>query len=376
MNIGVLGGGQLARMLAQAGQSLEQNFMFLCPNRNPSAGSFGTHLCAPYEDPSALKQLSEWSDVVTYEFENIPLSALELLQEKVPLHPSSSALSVARDRLIEKNRFHSLGIPTAKFASIECREDLNMAIKDIGLPAILKTRTQGYDGKGQARLQEESNIESAWKQLGNFPCIIESMVLFSRELSIIAARDQKGNIVYYPVNENHHRDGILRLSINRLDDPMQAQANTTIKKLMDDLNYVGVMALELFQVNDQLFANEFAPRVHNSGHLTIEGAPTSQFENHLRAICNLPLGKTTPARPAAMVNLIGSLPEENQIRTVPGATPHFYCKAERPGRKVGHITLTRDDCSIEEFDQRLVELLQLAGEPKLGNRRFLNKAHP
>lgn len=376
MNIGILGGGQLARMMAQAGSSLGLNFMFLSPDKNACAAPFGTHLCALYDDEPALKQLAEWADIVTYEFENIPLYALESLQQKVSLHPSSSVLAVARDRLIEKRRFSSLGIPTARFFPVENLEDLTRAVKDIGLPAILKTRTQGYDGKGQAWLRKETDIATAWEQLDNSPCIVETIVPFKRELSIIAARDQKNEMAFYPISENHHRDGILRLAISRLNDELQAQANATIKKVMDDFNYVGVMALELFQVNDQLYANEFAPRVHNSGHWTIEGALTSQFENHLKAICGLPLGKTTSEQPTAMVNLIGRLPEENKIRAVPGATPHFYGKADRPGRKVGHITLTGDDCTIEEFDQRLATLLQMAGESELASQKFLNPALP
>ena len=305
MNIGVLGGGQLARMMAQAGRPLGLNFMFLCPNSDPSAAALGEHLRAPYDDEQALKRLAKWADVVTYEFENVSLSALESLQQQVSLHPSSAALAVARDRLIEKNRFSSLGIPTARFASVETRAELTQVLQDIGLPAILKTRTQGYDGKGQALLREGTGLDAAWERLGKSPCIVESMVPFKREISVIAAREQNGEAVFYPISENHHRDSILRLSISRLDDPLQTQANAMIKKIMEDLDYVGVMALELFQVDDQLFANEFAPRVHNSGHWTIEAAQTSQFENHLRAICGLPLGGTACERPAAMVNLIG-----------------------------------------------------------------------
>ena len=368
MNIGVLGGGQLARMMAQAGRPLGLNFMFLCPNSDPSAAALGEHLRAPYDDEQALKRLAKWADVVTYEFENVSLSALESLQQQVSLHPSSAALAVARDRLIEKNRFSPLGIPTARFASVETRAELTQVLQDIGLPAILKTRTQGYDGKGQALLREGTGLDAAWERLGKSPCIVESMVPFKREISVIAAREQNGEAVFYPISENHHRDGILRLSISRLDDPLQTQANAMIKKIMEDLDYVGVMALELFQVDDQLFANEFAPRVHNSGHWTIEAAQTSQFENHLRAICGLPLGGTACERPAAMVNLVGRLPEEGKVRNVPGATPHFYGKEERPNRKVGHVTLTGRECTIEEFSERLEALLQMAGELELAGR--------
>ncbi|CCQ90042.1 N5-carboxyaminoimidazole ribonucleotide synthase [Nitrospina gracilis 3/211] len=365
MNIGILGGGQLALMMAQAGRSLGQSFMFLCPNSNPCAAAFGEHLCAPYDDESALKQLAAWADVVTYEFENVSLSALELLQEQVPVYPSASVLAVARDRLVEKQHFGTLGIPTARFAPVETLADLTSAVQEIRLPAFLKTRTQGYDGKGQALLRGENDLGGAWEQLGKSPCIVESKVAFKRELSVIAARGQKGEMVFYPISENRHREGILRLSINRLGDPLQIQANSIIKSLMENLKHVGVMALELFQVNDQLFANEFAPRVHNSGHWTIEAAQTSQFENHLRAICGLPLGEINSPEPAAMVNLIGRLPEEGKIRDIPGATPHFYGKEERPNRKVGHITLTGKNCTVEEFDQRLRAILRIAGETEL-----------
>lgn len=365
MNIGILGGGQLALMMAQAGRSLGQSFMFLCPNNNPCAAAFGEHLCASYDDTSALKHLAAWADVVTYEFENVSLSALESLQGQVPVYPSASVLAVARDRLIEKQHFRTLEIPTAKFAPVETLADLTSAVQEIRFPAFLKTRTQGYDGKGQALLSGEIDLGGAWEQLGKSPCIVESKVAFKRELSVIAARGQKGEMVFYPISENRHREGILRLSISRLGDPLQIQANSIIKNLMENLKHVGVMALELFQVNDQLFANEFAPRVHNSGHWTIEAAQTSQFENHLRAICGLPLGEINSPEPAAMVNLIGRLPEERKIRDIPGATPHFYGKEERPNRKVGHITLTGKNCTVEEFDRRLRAILQLAGETKL-----------
>ncbi len=374
MKVGILGGGQLARMIAQAGQPLGLSFMFLSPNSDACAASFGEHICAPYEDETSQKRLANWADVATYEFENIPLSVVESIQRQVSLHPGSSALAIARDRLIEKRRFSSLDIPTAEFAPVDSFANLTDALKKIGLPAFLKTRTQGYDGKGQAFLRDEKGSLKAWERLGKSPCIVESKVEFTRELSIIAVRNQKGEIVYYPISENYHRNRILRLTISRLDDSLQVQANATIKKIMDDLNYVGVMALELFQVKDKLFANELAPRVHNSGHWTIEGAETSQFENHLRAICGLPLGKTKSLQSSAMVNLIGHLPEEEKIRNIPGAIPHYYGKVERPRRKVGHITLINNDSTTEEFNQRLKMLLQMAGEPELAGQNFFDTA--
>ena len=372
MNVGILGGGQLARMMAKAGSSLGLNFMFLCPDSHACAAPYGEHLCAPYDDLCAQDHLAKWADVVTYEFENIPLPLVESLEQQVPLYPASSVLSVARDRLIEKLLFRTLGIPTVKFTAVDSLGELISALDDIALPAVLKNRTQGYDGKGQALLRKESELSAAWKEIGMVPCIVESMVKFRREISIIAARNQNGNMVFYPVSENHHRDGILRLSISRQDDPMQVQTEAKIRSIMENLDYVGVMALELFQVEDQLLANEVAPRVHNSGHWTIEAAETSQFENHLRAICGLPLGKTSSARTAAMVNLIGRLPAEEEIRNIPGASLHFYGKAERSGRKVGHVTLTNSDCSPEEFDLRLADLLQLAGETELASQNFFD----
>lgn len=372
MNIGILGGGQLARMLAQAGNSLGLRFMFLCPDNHACAAPFGEHLCAPYEDKQAQKRLAQWADVVTYEFENIPLSVVESLQQQIPLHPTSSVLAAARDRLPEKLLFRKLGIPTAKFAPVDGLEMLKNAMEDISFPALLKNRTQGYDGKGQALLLKESDLSSAWEEVGKVPCIVESMVSFRREVSIIAARNQKKDMIFYPLSENYHREGILRLSISRQDDPMQVLAEAKIRSIMDNMDYVGVMTLELFQVGDQLLANEFAPRVHNSGHWTIEASETSQFENHLRAICGLPLGKTSSVPNTAMVNLIGRLPREAPIRKIPGASLHSYGKEERPGRKVGHVTLTSDDCSAEEFGLRLAALLQLAGESDLASRKFYN----
>ncbi len=370
MNVGILGGGQLARMLAQAGRPLGLSFMFLCPDSNACAAPYGELLCAPYDDERAQNRLIKWADVTTYEFENIPLSVVESIQRQVTLHPSFSALAVARDRLVEKQRFAAMGIPIEKYSPINSLPELKAALQNIGLPAILKTRTQGYDGKGQFKLTKESDLSVAWDRLGKKPCIVEAVVPFKRELSIIAARDQNGQMVYYPVSENHHRDGILRLSIIRLNDSLQTKVNQMIKIIMDDFNYVGVMALELFQDKDRLLANELAPRVHNSGHWSIEAARTSQFENHLRAICGLPLGESSTDQLAAMVNLVGNLPKEEHIRNISGATPHFYGKAERPGRKVGHITLTSSNGSTDEFYKQLATLLQITGESKLAGQKL------
>ncbi|MET0013901.1 MAG: 5-(carboxyamino)imidazole ribonucleotide synthase [Sedimenticola sp.] len=365
MNVGILGGGQLAQMMAQAGSKLDMSFTFLCPDPQACAAPFGQHLCAPFGDEEAKRQLAEWADVATYEFENIPAEHVASLEQQVDLHPSSNALAVARDRLKEKRRFRSLGIPTAEFMPVDSLDDLKEAIGVVGLPAILKTRTMGYDGKGQAVLRSPDDLADAWTQVGEVPCIVESMVNFTREFSIIAARSRTGELAFYPLSENHHREGILRLSLSRQGHPLQSTAQSLIQRLLNELDYVGVLALELFEVGDELYANEMAPRVHNTGHWTIDGALTSQFENHLRAICGMPLGATDAPAQAAMVNLIGELQDEATIREFPGATPHFYGKSERPGRKVGHINLVDTGEGPLSFEQQLIGLLQLTGESAL-----------
>lgn len=363
--VGVLGGGQLARMLAQAGSKLDMEFMFLCPDTESCAAAFGEHLIADYEDELAQQRFLDWSDLITYEFENIPTKVVTSLENQIDLHPSSSALEVSRDRCEEKKLFKALGISTAQFESVDSLEDLTKAVSTIGLPALLKTRSGGYDGKGQVMLKTDVDLQSAWAQIGELPCIVESVVLFDRELSIIAARSATGEVVFYPLSENHHRDGILRLSLSLENDPVQSEAEVMISRIMDELSYVGVLALELFQKGRKLYANEMAPRVHNTGHWTIEGARTSQFENHLRAVAGMPLGDTSVLSPTAMINLIGQIPTEGEFGTIPNIKIHNYQKAERPGRKVGHITLTSDATTNESFKLRVASTLRATGELKL-----------
>ena len=360
MKVGVLGGGQLARMLAQAGRPLGVECRFLSPDPHACATPFGDHLCVAYDDPIGQRRLADWADVLTYEFENVPVAAVESLERLRPVYPSSAALAASQDRLVEKRRFQELGLATADFRAVETLSDLHAAAAELGLPAILKSRVQGYDGKGQTLVRQVTDLPAAWDIVGRVPSILEALVPFDRELSIIAARARTGAIVFYPLSENHHRQGILRLSLSRAGDVMQAQAESMIRRLLDDLDYVGVLALELFQVGDRLLANEMAPRVHNSGHWTIEAAPTSQFENHLRAICGLPLGATTPVQQAAMVNFIGDVPPEAEVTAIAGASHHAYGKAPRPGRKVGHVTLTCQSGESALFDSRLARLLQIA----------------
>lgn len=358
MIVGVLGGGQLARMLALAGLPLGARTVVLDPAADACARAAAEHLHAGYEDAAALAQLAR-ADVATYEFENVPLESARRLADRVPLHPSLSALAAAQDRLEEKRLFQRLGIATPAFAPVDSIADLERAMADIGLPALLKTRRLGYDGKGQALLRRREDAPAAWERLNRAPALLEAFVPFTREASIIAVRGRSGETLFYPLSENVHRDGILRLARSRPDDPMQASAQDYAERLLSALNYVGVLALELFEVDGRLLANEFAPRVHNSGHWTIEGAETSQFENHLRAILGLPLGATGPVGRAAMVNFIGAMPEAAAVLRLPQVHLHDYEKRAQPGRKVGHATVRAPD---DESVKRLTSpLLALAG---------------
>ncbi|MGZ8189635.1 MAG: 5-(carboxyamino)imidazole ribonucleotide synthase [Methylococcaceae bacterium] len=339
MKVGILGAGQLARMIALAGFPLGVDFIFLDPGADACAGKLGEHLLGNYSDPRLLAELAERADVVTYEFENVPADVAEFLASHTQVHPSPQALAVAQDRLVEKTFFNDIDIPTPVFAAIDGFSSLVQVMSRIGYPAILKSRTQGYDGKGQSLLKSADDLKDAWKLLDGVPAIVEAFVPFTREVSIIAVRSVSGAIAFYPLSENYHRGGILRVSESREGDAMQPLAEAYISRLMEALDYVGVLALELFEVDGKLIANEFAPRVHNSGHWTIEGAETSQFENHLRAILDLPLGSTALVKKAAMVNFIGGLPKTEDVLAIPHAHLHLYGKEPRKGRKVAHATV-------------------------------------
>ncbi len=355
MIVGVLGGGQLARMLALAGHPLGIRVRFLDPAEDACAGPVAEGLQGGFEDLALLDRLAVGADVITYEFENVPLASVEYLADRLPVHPAPAALAAAQDRLAEKTLFRQLGIDTPRFQAVSSLVELTAAVAEIGLPAVLKTRRLGYDGKGQALLRSGEDLAGAWAAIGEVAAIVESLVPFERELSLIAARGRQGEIVYYPVSENTHREGILRLSVSRPGDPVQAQAEQYLVRLLEHFDYVGVLALELFQVGGRLLANEFSPRVHNSGHWTIEGAETSQFENHLRAVLGLGLGATAPIGQAAMLNCIGAMPPAEQVLAIPEAHLHDYGKAPRAGRKVGHLSLRPEDAQKR---QRLVEQLQ------------------
>ncbi|MDQ1461267.1 MAG: 5-(carboxyamino)imidazole ribonucleotide synthase, partial [Actinomycetota bacterium] len=300
-------------------------------------------------------------------WEGVPAATARACESIAPVYPPPRALDVAQDRIVEKTALNALGIATAPFAAVDSPADLRAALDSIGLPAILKTRRGGYDGKGQALLRDAAGVEDALPNLGDVPCVLEGFVPFDRELSIIAVRGLDGRIAAWPAVENVHRDGILRLTrapAPGLDDALQARAEAAIRPLLADLDYVGVCCVELFDVGGELLANEIAPRVHNSGHWTIEGAETSQFENHLRAILGLTLGSTAAIGASAMVNCIGSMPDRDAILSVPGAHLHDYMKSARPGRKLGHVTVTAGDPeALEDPLARVWELCDGAGLP-------------
>ncbi|HQU17024.1 MAG: 5-(carboxyamino)imidazole ribonucleotide synthase [Chromatiales bacterium 21-64-14] len=358
MIVGVLGGGQLARMLALAGRPLGLDFVFLSPDPESCAAPLGTHLCAGFDDETALARLAEYAGIVTYEFENAPLDSVRYLAERVPVVPSTQALAAAQDRLAEKSLFERLGIGTPAFVRIDDARDLPAACRRTGFPAVLKTRRMGYDGKGQVIVGGEEDLGPAWARLGGKASILEAFVPYDREVSLVAVRARGGRTAFYPLSENTHQDGILRLSVSRPDDPMEDQARARTVRLLDALDYIGVLALEFFQVGDQLLANEFAPRVHNSGHWTIEGAECSQFENHLRAIIGWPLGATTRSGPAAMVNFIGTVPDAAEVLALPGVHLHHYGKSPRRGRKLGHATVRSD--SQQQVEETARALMRLA----------------
>lgn len=345
--VGILGGGQLGRMLGLAGRALGCELTFLDPNPDSPAAAVGELIVAGYDDSVGLGRLAQ-ADVVTYEFENVPAAAVRALEAQNHVFPGSRALEVAQDRLHEKTCFRELGIATPPFEPAATRQELAEALARVGLPAVVKTRRFGYDGKGQAVLRSEADVARAFEQLKGAPLIVEGFVDFRRELSIIAVRSRTGQTACYPLVENHHQGGILRKTFapapNVLPE-LAAQAQSYVEKLLGHLDYVGVLALELFERDGQLLANEIAPRVHNTGHYSIEGARTSQFENHLRAILGLPLGDTDVPEPCAMLNLIGVAPDPAAVLAVPDAHLHWYGKAPRPLRKVGHITVRAPDAS-------------------------------
>ncbi|MFW6206273.1 MAG: 5-(carboxyamino)imidazole ribonucleotide synthase [Gemmatimonadota bacterium] len=346
MRLGILGGGQLGRMMALAGHPLGVRCRLLDPKDPTSSAEVAEVLAERYDDPDALDRFVTHLDAVTYEFENVDAFALEHLDDRVPVRPGRRALEVSQDRLTEKSFFRDHDIETAPFAVADTLDELHAAVDEVGVPAVLKTRRFGYDGKGQAVVRSHDDVAAAWEAVGGVPLLLEGFVDFDRELSILSVRDPDGMTAFYPLVENIHEDGILRVSYAPapdLDPALQERAEAYATRVLEELDYVGVLAIELFQVGRRLLANEMAPRVHNSGHWSIEGSETGQFENHVRAVLGLPLGSTAMRGHAAMVNLIGAIPDTDDVLRHPHVHLHLYRKEPRPGRKVGHMTVRHYD---------------------------------
>ncbi|MCH8336082.1 MAG: 5-(carboxyamino)imidazole ribonucleotide synthase [Proteobacteria bacterium] len=363
--IGIIGAGQLGQMLGFAGQNLDVEFVFLDPSPDPPASVVGPVLRLPFDSDEGLRQLASDADVVTYEFENVSVSAIERVCADTIVYPPLDALRISQDRLSEKQLFESLQIPVPPYRTIDSAQDLRNAANDIGLPLVLKTRRLGYDGKGQAVVRDEADLSDALTALGGSNLIAEQWVPFDCEVSAICVRNVRGDVLVYPLIENQHRDGILIISRAPAEaNGLAALATRHLRQMLAHFDYVGVLTIEFFVAGDQLLANEFAPRVHNSGHWTIEGARTSQFENHLRAILDLPLGDVSPVGHAAMLNLIGSMPPKNLDLGSDTIFLHDYGKRPRPGRKLGHITVVASDpADRDRTVTRLSEILVAQANP-------------
>jgi 5-(carboxyamino)imidazole ribonucleotide synthase len=360
MRVGILGGGQLGRMLALSGYPLGLTFRFFDPSPDSPARHIGELIAAPYDDHAALRRFARDLDVVTYEFESVPVTAVEQIATLVPVFPPARALAAAQDRLRERETLTQLGIAVAPYASVDSRDTLTTAAENIGYPALLKTRTLGYDGKGQALVHTPGDLDGAWTQVGERPAILERFVSFSRELSVLGVRTRNGDFAVYPLVENQHSEGILRFSFAPAEagEGTRAAAEDIVRRLADALDYVGVLAVELFDTEDGLVANEIAPRVHNSAHWTIEGAETSQFENHLRAILGYPLGSTQAIGHSAMVNVIGRVPPLERLLAVADVHVHMYGKSASHRRKLGHVTVRADDpVTVRERLKKLRQVL-------------------
>jgi len=362
MKLGILGGGQLGLMLARAARNLGIDCLVVDPKPGAVAGQVAELLALDWTDPAVVEAMAG-CDVVTYEFENVPTSLVESLASRVPVHPSPISLELSGDRIAEKNLFRDLGVETAPFVQVDSRADLDRAISEIGLPAILKTRRFGYDGKGQAVLRSVDDVDEAWARLGAHPLILEGFVPFEREVSVIAARASDGSMCYWPLTENDHVDGILHVSrapAANVPPALFESAQRALESVMAKLDYVGVLVVEFFQLGDRLIANEMACRVHNSGHWTIEGALTSQFENHVRAVAGLPLGETDVVGPSAMLNIVSQAPPLDELEKAPAIHVHLYGKSAAEGRKLGHVTIVAD--TPEEVEAALDESLKAIGD--------------
>jgi 5-(carboxyamino)imidazole ribonucleotide synthase len=358
MKVGILGNGQLARMLALAGKPLGLDFSFYDPNPEGCANRFGEFVQADFTDTDRLLAFVEQMDVVTLENENIPEPALTSVPRD-KLFPPAIAVLKSQDRLLEKQFLQWLDIPLAAYYAIDSEGDLIEALHRQGGPLIVKTRRLGYDGRGQAQIRTLDQARAAWRELPHSDLIAEERLTFEREISLIAVRSHSGEIRCYSVSENTHHQGILHTSVLRQEDSLQALAEEYGRRVLEALDYVGVLGFEFFQVGDRLLANEIAPRVHNTGHWSIDGAEISQFENHLRAVLGWPLGSTRAHSPSIMCNVIGRFPDKTELAAIPGAHIHDYQKAPMPLRKIGHVTLcSRDPQVLQHSHQRLHTLVR------------------
>lgn len=358
MRVGVIGGGQLARMLALSAAPLGVRVLAYDPALDACTEAVAPVEHGDFDDLPALHAFAEQCDFITFDFENVSAPALTELSATKPVRPNARALATTQDRALEKALFLELGIAVAEFVEVGDLADSRFRTGTLAYPAILKTRRLGYDGKGQTRVDTADAVHAAFSELGEVPCVLETRVQFSRELSLIAVRGTDGELLCYPLVENVHVDGILSTSLApaRVTPELEQQACECATRLADALDYTGVFAVEFFQLDGHLLANEVAPRVHNSGHWTIEGAETSQFENHIRAVTGLPLGSTAPRGVSCMLNWIGKMPDVKAALRVPGLHWHDYGKEPRLRRKVGHATITAKD-----FDE-LAQRLELAGQ--------------
>jgi len=357
MKIGVLGAGQLGRMLALSAYPLGHKMRFLALTEEDPSSLLGKTFIHD-NNPDVINKFSDDSDVVTYESENTDLTIVNEIAKTTKIYPGDLSLHLTQHRGREKTLLQKLNIPCAPFALVNNFSDLSQAIKNIGLPAILKTTKDGYDGKGQFLIETESQMNDAWEAMSGVESILEGFINFKRELSLIAVRAIDGSLKFYPLVENSHHEGILRLTMapaQEISDSLQKKAESYMKLLITEMNHVGVLTLELFDSDDDLIVNEIAPRVHNSGHWTIEGAQTSQFENHIRAITNSPLGDTSvKSKFNAMINIISKHGSTNKVLETSNAHLHLYDKKERENRKLGHITITSD--SYKELQKSIENL--------------------
>jgi len=355
MKIGIIGAGQLGQMLALSGFPLALQFRFLDSSPESPGAQVAPIVVGAFDDIKALRRLAGEVDVVTYEFENVPVAALHEMAATRPCFPPVDALRVSQDRILEKELFGRLGVPTPPYRAVDTLADLEAGVAALGLPCVLKTRRLGYDGRGQRVLKKRADVGPAWEALGSVPLILEGFVKFDREVSIIGARSTRGETRSYPIVTNTHREGILRVTVAPTRDArLQRAAEGHLRRVLDNFGYAGVLTIEFFVAGGRLIANEMAPRVHNSGHWTIEGAVTSQFENHLRAILGLPLGDTRPVGHAAMVNYIGTMPDRDRVLALPGAHHHDYGKAPRANRKLGHCTVVAPTAAQRDAVLRLL----------------------